>query len=220
MSGFVGPGALFTAIIPIRSWGTSKTRLHDDVSIRVELARAFALDTVESAIRARLVGRVVVVTDDPDVTADVRALGARVVRERFAGHEDPLNAALHRARLWSAHRHTHEPVVVVPSDLPALTPGVLDHVLLVARGEQFSFVPDARGSGTTLLAAAEPRLLEHAYGADSARAHEDLGAVRLDGAPAAARHDVDTLDDLVRVSRLGMGSRTTASWLAMSPSLS
>jgi 2-phospho-L-lactate guanylyltransferase len=219
MSSLIGPGpGLFNAIIPIRSWETGKSRLHDDAAVRHELARAFALDTVDCASRARLVGRVVVVTDDAVVAADVRKLGARVVRERSRDRVDSLNAALHRARLWTAHRHTHEPVVVVPADLPALTPGVLDHVLLVARREDFAFVPDAEGSGTTLLVAAEPRLLDHAYGAGSAHAHEERGAARLDGAPAAARQDVDTLEDLVRAQHLGLGSRTTAAWQVLATS--
>jgi 2-phospho-L-lactate guanylyltransferase len=219
MSSPIGPGTLlFNAIIPIRSWDTGKSRLHDDATVRHELARAFALDTVDCASRSRSVGRVVVVTDDAAVAAEVRKLGARVVRERSRDHMDSLNAALRRARLWTAHRHTREPVVVIPADLPALTPGVLDHVLLLARHEDFAFVPDVEGSGTTLLAAAGPRLLDHAYGSGSAHAHEERGATRLVGAPAAARQDVDTFDDLVRAHQLGLGARTTAVWQALTPS--
>ena len=69
------------------------------------------------------------------------------------------------------------------------------------------FVADAEGVGTTLLAAAPGTPLQPRFGADSARAHRDSGAVALP-APAALRRDVDTPADLREALRLGVGPRT------------
>ena len=48
----------------------------------------------------------------------------------------------------------------------------------------------------------------HSYGPGSAGRHAELGAVAITDAAAGARQDVDTVEDLKRVSALGLGPHT------------
>jgi 2-phospho-L-lactate/phosphoenolpyruvate guanylyltransferase len=73
-----------------------------------------------------------------------------------------------------------------------------------------SFVPDAGGHGTVLLAATGDEPLAPRFGPDSARAHEQAGATRLHGEWPTLRRDVDTAADLAAASVLGLGRHTTA----------
>jgi 2-phospho-L-lactate guanylyltransferase (CobY/MobA/RfbA family) len=57
-----------------------------------------------------------------------------------------------------------------------------------------------------------------AYGRESAARHLALGLRRLDEAPIAARHDVDTLEDLRLAAVLGVGARTAAALAGMAGS--
>jgi 2-phospho-L-lactate guanylyltransferase len=69
-------------------------------------------------------------------------------------------------------------------------------------------VPDAPGTGTTLLTALPGTPLRPAFGTGSAGRHAGA-AVRLDAA-AGLRHDVDTAEDLATAAGLGAGPATAA----------
>jgi 2-phospho-L-lactate guanylyltransferase len=73
-----------------------------------------------------------------------------------------------------------------------------------------SFVADAAGTGTVLLAATPVAGLEPCFGVGSAAAHMASGAVALDGPWSSLRRDVDTAADLAGALRLGLGPRTAA----------
>jgi 2-phospho-L-lactate guanylyltransferase len=92
------------------------------------------------------------------------------------------------------------PLAVLPADLPALRTGELTEALGLCTVR--SFVPDAEGTGTVLLAAPDGDL-RPAFGPDSARIHELGGARRLDGDWPTLRRDVDTAADLAAVQALG-----------------
>ena len=73
------------------------------------------------------------------------------------------------------------------------------------------FVPDAAGTGTTMLTAAAGTALDPRFGERSCAAHAASGAVRLSPADAAGlRRDVDTEVDLWDALRLGVGPATAA----------
>jgi 2-phospho-L-lactate/phosphoenolpyruvate guanylyltransferase len=92
------------------------------------------------------------------------------------------------------------PLAVLPADLPALRTAELTEALELCAVR--SFVPDAEGTGTVLLAA--PRGdLDPRFGVGSALAHERSGARRLDGDWPTLRRDVDTAADLAAAQALG-----------------
>jgi 2-phospho-L-lactate guanylyltransferase len=195
----------WTAVIPVKRLSSAKSRLRGAVPAarHAELALAMVRDTAAAVLAGARVTELVVVTDDPLVTAAVTGLGARVVPDRPAGD---LNAAM---------RYGADEVTgltrfraVLAGDLPALRPGQLDAALDAATGR--SFVADAAGTGTVLLAAAPGLPLDPRFGLGSAVAHAASGATALAGDWPGLRQDVDTAADLATVLDLGAGSHTRA----------
>jgi 2-phospho-L-lactate guanylyltransferase len=200
-------------VVPVKRLGVAKSRLYAVGRPRPEheeLALSLALDTVGAALRTPSVARVVVVTDDPAAAAAVSAAGAVVVPdEPDAG----LNPALAHGAGRAARLGPADGVALLSADLPALRPAELDAALAAAAGFPRAFVPDADGTGTTLLATAPGLPVLPRYGRGSAAAHRDTGAVELGGEWPSLRHDVDTAADLAAAAELGLGP-ATAAWTA------
>ncbi|WEG08335.1 2-phospho-L-lactate guanylyltransferase [Microbacterium horticulturae] len=188
----------WAVVIPVKPSAHGKSRL-TGVDDRAALARAIALDTIEAASRACAV---VVVTADAEVAAAARALGARVVDETAP---TGLNAAI--AAGVDAAGPGHRAAML--GDLPALRPVDLADALRRASALDRAVVPDAEGTGSTLITARAGVAWAAAFGADSLRRHVELGCTVLDAGPSL-RRDVDTPDQLAAAARLGLGVRSTA----------
>ncbi len=146
-----------------------------------------------------------VVTDDPRVSAELGSTRAQVLRDTPAAG---LNAALAHG---VAHARTagEVPVATLPADLPALRPQELALALDEATRHDRCVVPDAHGTGTTLLTARSGVAFDVAYGPDSFARHLAAGAFALDTeGMAGLRCDVDTVADLRASVQLGLGHRT------------
>ncbi|WP_245834133.1 2-phospho-L-lactate guanylyltransferase [Streptomyces aidingensis] len=216
-------------VVPLKPLRLAKSRLAAAAGdeLRPALALAFALDTVAAALRCPAVAGVLVVTEDPAAGERLRGLGGPpggtgVPEGRVAvlpdGPGRGLNAAVtHGVRAVragagpSGARGGRAPVAALNADLPALRPEELARVLGAAAGHARSFLADAAGSGTTLLAVAPGTEPAPAFGPHSRARHLASGAVEL--APpgvAGARQDVDTGDDLRAALALGAGPHTTA----------
>ncbi len=190
-------------MIPVKRLSAAKSRLRGAVpgTRHAELALAMVCDTATAVLAAKLVDRLVVITDDPVVTATVQKLGAAVVPDRPGAG---LNAAMRFGADEVAGLSTYR--VVLAGDLPALRPEQLDQAL--AGVNHRGFVADAAGTGTVLLASAPGQPLDPRFGLGSAQAHADSGAVPGLGAWPGLRQDVDTPADLDTVVRLGVGRNT------------
>jgi 2-phospho-L-lactate guanylyltransferase len=197
-------------VIPVRDPATAKTRLAsgDDPATdarRAALAAAIALDTVSAARAAREVGEVIVVGS---LTEQID--GVQVVADPGFGLLVAVGAGL-------AAADPAAPTAVLLGDLPALQPADLDAALVAASEHHWAFVPDAEGTGTTLVTASAG--LPHAlrFGEGSAEQHRAAGYVEL-AVPehSGLRRDVDTpaqLADLAALARAGvvlLGPRTAA----------
>jgi 2-phospho-L-lactate guanylyltransferase len=192
------------------------------------LVLAMALDTIAAALGSPVVGRVVVVTTDEAAGSEASLMGAEVVPDV---PESGLNPALAYAAAEARRGGTGiDPgVAAIAADLPALRSEelteALRHADAAAResgplGLARSFVADAAGTGTVLLAAPPGAVLEPCFGAGSAAAHRASGAVPLAGAWPGLRRDVDTPADLAEAFVLGVGPRTaTAAHMSHEPQL-
>jgi 2-phospho-L-lactate guanylyltransferase len=193
------PDQGWTIVLPVKRLVAAKTRLRGTLpdGVHEGLVLAMTLDTVGAVLRCPAVGEALVVTDDPVVARAVRELGASAVPDR-----SDLNAAVrHGATL------TATDVAALTADLPALRPDELAAALQAAEGRR-SFVADADGTGTTLLAARAGVPLDPRFGPGSAAAHAASGAVPLGGDWPTLRRDVDTADDLAAAMDLGLGAHT------------
>lgn len=223
------PAVSWTVVVPVKVTSQAKTRLAGDLSPgqRVELVRAMVVDTVTAARATPTVDRVVVVTDDPDVVADLQGQSPavppvpswpeRTEQAALAIVPEPspaagLNAAI---RAGAAHARAGDglatvAVAVLLGDLPALRSRDLGDALEAASAHARAVVTDAEGSGTTLLTAGAGVELRPAFGPGSAAEHAAHGHAVLDvPARSGLRQDVDLATDLAAVAALGPGPCTT-----------
>jgi 2-phospho-L-lactate guanylyltransferase len=192
----------WTVVIPLKPPGVGKTRLGADA----ELARAIALDTVMAANSAARVDRVIVVTADGALGAELDAVaGIEVVLEtQPAGIAAAIATGL-------ALTEDGVPRAALLGDLPGLVPEELDAALEWAQASDRAFVPDADGSGTTLVTARDGVPFLERFGAGSAAAHLEAGLVRLDlPATSSVRWDVDDAAQLEVLAAGWIGPRTRA----------
>jgi 2-phospho-L-lactate guanylyltransferase len=187
----------WTVVIPVRAPGKSR------LGRGPEFARAIALDTIEAALS---VADVVVVTPDAEVAEAAAELGAEVVlEERPAGLESAIRAGLPRA--------DHARAVLL-GDLPALRPRTLELALTAALDHERAFIPDADGTGTTLVTARAGSGFVHRFGPDSARAHRSSRLVELQlPVTSTLRRDVDLEKHLQQLGgRLGPRTSAALEW--------
>lgn len=211
----MGGPAQVQLVVPVKPLWAAKSRLRgaagEDPVAHGRLALALALDTIAAAGAASRVERVLVMSTDPEVAAGLTARGVSVEPD---GPRPGLNAALsHGSRLL--RRDGATVVGALQADLPALTPADLDAALdaaldAFAAGAARAFVPDADGTGTTLLLAAPGAPLAPCFGRGSARRHRGSGALALTGPWPGLRRDVDTGEDLRAAVDLGLGEHTRA----------
>ncbi|MYX36309.1 MULTISPECIES: 2-phospho-L-lactate guanylyltransferase [unclassified Streptomyces] len=200
----------WTLVVPLKPLSAAKSRLAEAVGpVRPGLALAFAQDTVAAALACEAVRDVTVVTDDPLAGSVLAALGARVEADSPAAG---LNAALRHGADAVLRRHPAAAVAALNADLPALRPLELAAVLrAAARSPGRSFLADAAGIGTTLLAATAGTALEPAFGGPSRARHRASGAHEIALPDVdSVRRDVDTGEDLAAALLLGVGPHTRA----------
>jgi len=208
------------ALVPLRGLEDAKTRLGAelDPEERLELVVTMATRTLAATRDALGIAGTVLVTADPAAADLATRFGARTLVQRLPG----LNAALREARAVAVNLGATA-ILVLPIDLPAISPGVLENVLADAadlgatdaastggvRDRPLVLaVPDRHGGGTNALLVSPPAAIEPAFGEGSFAAHRAAAA----GAGAAFRRhegpltlDVDTGADLLVAEAGGVG---------------
>ncbi len=202
----------WTVLIPAKALPAAKSRLLPasvDLAAHRRLVRAIRADTVTAARAASGVARIVIVvdrTDDEPPVAGVADGEPRVsvlVQSGVGLDEAVREGAEHANRMWP-----EDGVAALVGDLPALRAEELSAVLIAAETLGTGMVPDASGTGTTLLTATPGERLRPAFGIGSARRH-GADAAMISAGPGL-RHDVDTAADLRDAAELGLGESTSA----------
>jgi 2-phospho-L-lactate/phosphoenolpyruvate guanylyltransferase len=184
--------------IPVRALEGAKSRLGAvlDAEERRDLVTRLLRRTVSAALATPGVTEVIVVSPDPEVLAIADGAGARPIVQRSRG----LNPALQEARRAMSPGGR---LLVIPSDLPAVTPEALAAVLAAgddAGSPSVVLVPDRHGRGTNALLLDPPDVIDPAFGGDSRAGHAWL-ASSADAAfvevPSVLDLDVDTPEDLL-----------------------
>ena len=192
------------ALVPIRGLETAKTRLGGDLD--AEERRDLVVDLLRRTLRAtrdatRIAGTIVVTMDPAaaGIARDHRAIG---LVERAPG----LNGAISAARSVAVARGATA-VLVLPADLPAISPAEVDRLIDAAAtaprtdGPLVALVTDQHGTGTNALLLSPPSVIDPLFGTASHDLHRAAASaagasfIELDG-PLAL--DVDTADDLVK----------------------
>jgi 2-phospho-L-lactate guanylyltransferase len=206
------------ALVPLRGLEDAKTRLGAelDPEERLELVIAMASRTLAATRDAAGIAGTVLVTADPAAAELAAAFGARTIVQRLPG----LNAALREARAVATELGATA-VLVLPIDLPAVSPAALEELLkdgADALGNALEgapgggrplvvVVPDRHARGTNALLVSPPAAIEPSFGEGSLAAHTAAAVasgavVRQHGGPLTI--DVDTGADLLVAEAAGM----------------
>jgi 2-phospho-L-lactate guanylyltransferase len=209
------------ALVPLRGLEDAKTRLGAelDPEERLELVVAMANRTLAATRDAGGITGTVLVTADPAAAELATRYGARTLVQRLPG----LNAALREAR-GVAMSLGATAILVLPIDLPAISPGALEDLLADAAGAVAGppslagsigsdrplvlAVPDRHGGGTNALLVSPPAAIDPAFGDASFQTHASAAAA---AGAAFRRHDgpltldVDTGADLLVAEAGGVG---------------
>jgi 2-phospho-L-lactate guanylyltransferase len=196
------------AVLPVKSPHNAKQRLSGFLSAehRETLARILYQQTLASLCQAEGIDRVAVATSDPEAAEHARRKGVLVFEENEqVSHSVSADAACLRAIQLGATT-----VLLVPIDVPLVTPGDFTRLAAAARpGPQANpqakliVVPSADGTGTNALARTPPDVIESRFGPGSCRAHLDQArsksihseVLRLRG----LMFDIDTPEDVAEL---------------------
>lgn len=207
------PGSGVGAVVALKTGELVKSRLAPlPQPLRRRLAWTMAVDTLHALVPA--VDAVVVVSDQPSLSHRLSRAGLGSVtvlpETRPAGMNEALRLGADRLRADGLPR-----VLACVGDLPSLHPGSVALVLGAASAYGRAYLPDATGTGTTMLLAGTGVALAPHFQGRSAAAHHSSGAVpltddRLAAPVPDARRDVDTEVDLVDAVGLELGAATAA----------
>lgn len=171
-----GPNRSTAVIIPVKG-ENPKGRLSPllNPAQRRQLQIAMLEDTLQTIIKARMIGQTFVVSSDPQILEFVHRFGAGSIAER---EDAGVTAAVLRgleATVSYARR------LVIPADLPLLTVEDLKAAPMLAReGAQVVLSPSETFDGTNMLLLARGVELPLHYDDDSFRKHfADAVAVGL-----------------------------------------
>lgn len=196
-------------VVPIRGLATSKSRLRGYVSPgQCQSLVSAMLHDVLSAISNADLGRVFVVSADPDVALISTKYGANLVLEKKpAGYNEAVKNTF-------KHLPGHE-VLVVPADLPALTSKDIAKLVPTAGPKKAAvyIAPDLSMTGTNAIFLPDYRGFEFQFGPGSFARHQrsarfcNLECRTISEFGLAL--DIDTPCDVSRLLSISAESRTT-----------
>ncbi|NMB59475.1 MAG: 2-phospho-L-lactate guanylyltransferase [Chloroflexi bacterium] len=124
--------------------------------------------TLQVVKKVKEIEHILVVSSDTAVLALARDQGARTVME---DGKPGLNTALHRATMV-AQMYSAQGVLILPSDLPLLTPDDLEEMIRQANEPPVVVIaPDRRREGTNALLINPTGLIAYQFGEDSFNLH-------------------------------------------------
>jgi 2-phospho-L-lactate guanylyltransferase len=188
--------------VPVRAFEGAKSRLGAvlDAEERHDLVEAMLRRAIAAALATPGVVEVIVVSPDPEALGVAEAAGARPLLQRSRG----LNPALQEARAIALG----ERLLILPGDLPTVTPDELSEVLAAgdaAGSPSVVLVPDRHRRGTNALLLDPPDAIDPAFGGDSRAGHAWLAEsadIRFTELTGILELDLDTPDDLLLAETL------------------
>ncbi len=192
------------AIVPVKPLRVGKSRLSAVLSQdeRADLNRRLLDHTLATLTAVPEIEQVLVISRDPSALALAREHGARTVQENGSSQ---LNIALTRATVV-VRNYNIRGVLIVPADLPLLTPQDVYAMLELAKEPPVIVVaPDRHRQGTNALLVCPVGLIDYEFGPNSFQRHcqraVEVGAhLEIVDLPSLAL-DMDLPEDLDQVSQ-------------------
>jgi 2-phospho-L-lactate guanylyltransferase len=160
------------AVIPVKSFASAKQRLSPFLNSpeRAHLARLMFEDVLAAIGLARQLRGCLVVTHDVRAALIARKAGVQVVD---AYGDFGFSAAVSCA---AATLSRESGMMVVPTDIPHLSPALLDLIAALTPSPGLTLVPATSDGGTNLLAMRPCTLLPPMFGRDSFVRHQRAAA--------------------------------------------
>ena len=197
------------AIVPVKPLRRGKSRLSGTLTEdeRTALNQELLEHTLKVLSNLKELAQVLVVSRDPQALIIARNHGAKTVQEDGQPH---LNTALARATVM-AQVHSIRGILVLPADLPLLTPD--DVRVLIDRAVKPPVVviaPDRHGKGTNALLMVPAGQIEYDFGEGSfhrhcARAKKSGARLEIVELPSLGL-DLDLPEDLEMIRKLKVES--------------
>ncbi len=161
------------AVVPVRGLPAGKRRLAAllDVPARNSLVRAMLDDVVAALAGAERIDRVVIASRDAAARDEAARLGVEFLDQTAL--QLGYNRAVEYAQAALADA---EALLVVPADVPLLTPDAVDLVVATAPDGPAIVVAPAHNGGTNGLFLRPPGVIRPQFGPSSARAHAQAAA--------------------------------------------
>lgn len=191
------------AIVPVNVLKSSKARLAPtlDALNRGRLSEAMLVDVLRALRKVRRINGITVVSADFSVRRIARRMGVRFLWEgRRRGLNKGVRLALHDALQRSASA-----ALILPADIPLITPDEVSRFLNLSDGYPVSLAPSKDGGGTNALLLRPPEIIRPAFGKNSFRRHQSI-ALRKGLRPRVVKLkgialDVDEPSDLTLLKR-------------------
>jgi len=157
------------AIVPVNVLRLSKLRLRRVLSPaeRAQFSVAMLTDTLEALRKAKRFDSVTVVSADSAVGKIARSHGARWLSE---GKRRGLNKAIRLAIREAKHKGASA-VLIMPADIPLITPREIVDFLDHAAGYSVALTPSKDGTGTNALLMHPPGVIRPHFGRNSFQRH-------------------------------------------------
>jgi 2-phospho-L-lactate guanylyltransferase len=184
-------------IIPVKRLDNAKSRLSslltDDE--RKQFCLKMLEDVLETVKSTKHPHETVVVSNDPTVSKVAKNFDAAYLKERKTG----LNKSVSEAVDWCVERGAAS-VLVLPADIPLVTPNDLDRILMLGEKASVVISPSSSGKGTNALLLTPPNVSPTFYGPHSFQRHTKEAKKLKISCRRYRSHglalDIDTIEDL------------------------
>ncbi len=155
------------AIVPLKRISVSKRRLAQSLSSQERKSLTVTmLEDVLQALKASVVTKVLVVSNDPNVRPIAERFGATF----FSPARKGLNSALEEAWAWCI-RNKADSVLVLPADIPLVTSKDVDIIVELGSHQRRVVLAPSRDGGTNALFQCLPPLVHACFGSESFSKH-------------------------------------------------
>jgi 2-phospho-L-lactate/phosphoenolpyruvate guanylyltransferase len=171
------PSSITYALMPVKPLRQAKSRLARTLQAptRAALVRAIFSRTLDVLAQVDRIAGTIVVSRDLTILELARQRSNVIA---LAEAESGLNPAITQGAAW-ALTHGGQAVIVVPVDLPLITPADLDALIDLAIDPRCLVIaPDRHDDGTNLMLARPPDAVQFMYGTASFNAHRAQAAER------------------------------------------
>jgi len=203
-----------SAIIPVKNLDEAKSRLSSLLSAKER--REFCLEMLRDVLTAvkttRCIKWTVVVSMDATVFQTAKSFDVVPLKESEPG----LNQAVSEGVSWCV-RNGAKSVLILPADIPLVTPGDLDRIFSLGKVASMVISPSRSKDGTNALLLTPPNVLPTFYGKHSFRRYLEEAtkraiSLRIIKLPRIAL-DIDTIEDLTDFVNLNTKETSTHKFL-------